>query len=40
MLDSIYPFYFIELSFSLFLSSYYWHFVDFIWLIVFILLIY
>jgi heme/copper-type cytochrome/quinol oxidase subunit 3 len=39
MLDSIFPFYFMEFSFSLFLSSYYWHFVDFIWFIVYLLLI-
>lgn len=32
-------FFFIEFSSSLFLSSFYWHFVDFIWFIVFILFI-
>ena len=37
---TIYPFYFMEFSFSLFLSSYYWHFVDFIWFIVVLLLVY
>ena len=31
--------YFMEFSFNLFLSSYYWHFVDFIWFIVFLLFI-
>ena len=36
----IYPFYFMEFSFSLFLSSYYRHFVDFIWSLVFLLFIY
>ena len=35
----IYPFYFMEFSFPLFLSSYYWHFVDFIWFLVFLLFI-
>ena len=39
MFSSIYPFYFMEFYFSLFLSSYYWHFVDFIWFIVFLLFI-
>ena len=34
------PFFLIEFSFSLFLSSYYWHFVDFIWFLVFLLFIY
>ena len=33
------PFLFMEFHYSLFLSSYYWHFVDFIWFIVFLLLI-
>ena len=36
----IYPFYFMEFSFSLFLAGYYWHFVDFIWFVVFLLYIY
>ena len=31
-------FFTMESSFSLFISSYYWHFIDFIWLVVFILL--
>ena len=31
------PFFFTEYFFSLFLSSYYWHSVDFIWFIVFLL---
>ena len=34
-----YSFYFMEFSFPLFLSSYYWHFVDFIWFLVFTLFI-
>ena len=37
--SSIYPFYSMEFSFSLFLSSHYWHFVDFIWFLVFLLVI-
>ena len=36
----IIPFIFMEFSFSLFLSSYYWHFVDFIWFLVFLLFIF
>lgn len=40
MFSSIYPFYFMEFSFSLFLSSHHWHFVDFIWFIVFLLVIF
>nr|YP_010729739.1 Cox3 [Calcarina hispida]WEF49979.1 Cox3 [Calcarina hispida] len=39
MFSITYPFYFMEFSFPLFLSSYYWHFVDFIWFLVFSLLI-
>ena len=39
MFSSIYPFYFMEFSFPLFLSSHHWHFVDFIWFLVFILFI-
>ena len=39
MFSSDYPFYLMEFSFSLFLSSHYWHFVDFIWFLVFILFI-
>ena len=33
------PFYFMEFSFPLLLSSFHWHFVDFIWLLVYILVI-
>ncbi len=39
MLYWIQPFYFMEFSFPLFLSSHYRHFIDFIWLLVFILLL-
>ena len=35
--STIYPFYFMEFSFPLFLSSHHWHFVDFIWFLVFTL---
>ena len=38
-LDSINSLYFMEYSFSLFLSSYYWHFVDWIWFCVFLIFI-
>ncbi len=37
---TIYPFYFMEFFFSLFLSGYYCHFVDFIWFIVVLLLVF
>jgi len=39
MYSSTVPFYCTESTFNLFLSSYYWHFVDFIWFIVFLLII-
>ena len=39
-LNLIRNYYFMEFSFSLFLAGYHWHFVDFIWIIVFVLIIY
>jgi len=39
LVNSISSFYFMEYSFSLFLSSYYWHFVDWIWFCVFLIFI-
>ena len=36
---NFYSLFFIEYSFPIFLSSYYWHFIDFIWFCVFLLFI-